>query len=228
MVAIGLGGLHPRLAATVLLHAARKGQAVCGAVPAARQLAHARDPLGASSVVESSEATVHLFGPGDHHRLALSRGDHVLTVLPLDVIPTLTAGVWPVVHLDDNVRDGWWVAEHDVIDAILHLAQVPFSTGTVVMSGRRLWQASELVQEASMLHRRWSAGLDGAFSVDVLAEPQRPPVRVQTILSGESEPDLRPLHELLLAQRAEGWRPQMTVREALMHHLALNEGLNRA
>lgn len=225
MEAVDIGGLHPRLAATVLLHAARKGQPVCGIIPATRGLAEVRDALGAAAVIESSGASVRLSGPDDRHRLVLQRDEGVLMLAPQDIIPTLTPGVWPNFHVGDHARDGWWVAEHDVIDAILQLAQGPFPDATVVLSGRRLWRAAELHQEASMLHRRWEAGFEGAFSAEVLAEPQRPPVRVQAVVSGDQEPDLGPLHDLLLAHQAEGWRPHMTVREALMHHLALMDGL---
>ncbi|MEC7151003.1 MAG: hypothetical protein VXW85_00920, partial [Candidatus Thermoplasmatota archaeon] len=63
MEAVDVGGLHPSLAATVILHAARNGQPVSGIAPAARRLAEVRDALGASVVVESEQAAVHLSGP---------------------------------------------------------------------------------------------------------------------------------------------------------------------
>ena len=227
MEAVDVGGLHPSLSATVILHAARNGQPVSGIAPAARRLAEVRDALGASVVVESPEATVHLSGPGEHHRLVLARGDDVLTLVPRDVVPTMSSNLWPTLHLDDRARDGWWVAEHDVVDALLALASGPFPTATMVLSGRRLWQTGELLREAAMLRRRWEAGLHGAFSAEVLAEPQRPPVQVRAATPDEDEPDLAPLHDLMLTRRKEGWRPQMTVREALMHHLALLESIKR-
>ena len=228
MEAVDLSGLHPSFAATMLLFASRKGQPVSGIGPVTRDIAQGRDPLGASTLVESNDASVHLSGPDEHLRLVLQRGDAVLTVLSRDVLPTMTSDVWPTLHLDGQARDGWWVSEHDVVDALIALANVPFPTATVVLSGRRHWQAAELLHEASMLNRRWEAGIDGNFSVEVLAEPQRPPVRVQPVTSDEEEPDLAPLHNLMLAHRSEGWRPQMTVREALMHHFALLDALNRS
>ena len=227
MEVVDVGGLHPSLAATVILHAARNGQPVSGIAPAARRLAEVRDALGASVVVESSEATVHLSGPDEHHQLVLERGGDVLMLIPRDVLPTMSLDLWPTLHLSDQARDGWWVAEHDVVDALLALANGPFPTATMVLSGRRLWQKGELLGEAAMLHRRWEAGLHGAFSAEVLAEPQRPPVQVRAVTLEEDEPDLAPLHDLLLTRRQEGWRPQMTVREALMHHLALLESIRR-
>ena len=227
MEAVDVGGLHPSYAATVLLHASRKGQPLSGIVPVTRHLAEGRDALGASLVVESNDAAVHLSGPGDHHRLVLRRGDHVLTLLPRDVLPTMSFGVWPTFDLGAQARDGWWVSEHDVVDVILALANGPFPTATMVLSGRRLWRAAELLHEANMLRRRWEAGFDGTFSVDVLAEPHRPPVRVQVATTEEEEPDLAPLHELMLSRQGGGWRPQMTVREALMHHLALLDVIKR-
>ena len=227
MEAVDVGGLHPSLAATVILSAARNGQPASGIAPAARRLAEVRDTLGASVVVESEQAAVHLSGPDDHHRLVLARGDNVLTLSPRDVIPTMSSDLWPTLHLDVRARDGWWVAEHDVVDALLALADAPFPTATMILSGRRLWETEELLREAAMLHRRWEAGLPGAFSAEVLAEPQRPPVQVRAATSEEDEPDLAPLHDLMLTRRQEGWRPQMTVREALMHHLALLESIKR-
>lgn len=227
MEAVDVGGLHPSLAATVILHAARNGQPVSGIAPAARRLAEVRDALGASVVVESNQAAVHLSGPDEDHRLMLARGDDVLTLIPRDVLPTMSSDLWPTLYLDDRARDGWWVAEHDVVDALLALASGPFPTATMVLSGRRLWQTGELLREAAMLHRRWEAGQHGAFSAEVLAEPQRPPVQVRAVTSVEDEPDLAPLHDLMLTRRQEGWRPQMTVREALMHHLALLESIKR-
>ena len=227
MEAVDVGGLHPSLAATVILSAARNGQPVSGIAPDARRLAEVRDALGASVVVESSEAAVHLSGPDEHHRLALQRGGDILTLIPRDVLPTLSLDLWPTLQLSVQARDGWWVAEHDVVDALLALANAPFPTATMVLSGRRLWQKGELLREAAMLQRRWEAGLHGAFSAEVLAEPQRPPVQVRAATSEEDEPDLAPLHELMLTRRKEGWRPQMTVREALMHHLALLESIKR-
>lgn len=228
MEAVDLRGLHPNFAATVLLHAARKGHPVSGIDSVVRDLAQGRDPLGASVVVESSEAAVHLSGPSEHHRLVLERGDEVLTLIPRDVLPTMSLDVWPEVQLGEQARDGWWVSEHDVVDALLALANGPVPTLTATMCGRRRWQATEFRHEASMLHRRWAQGVKGGFSIDVLAEPQRPRVSVQAALSEEDEPDLAPLHDVLLTRQAEGWRPHMTVREALMHHLALLESIKRA
>ena len=228
MAAVDLRGLHPRFSATVMLHAARKGHPVAGVTEAARQLARARDPLGLSSLIEEEEATARLSGPGDGSRFEVERDGRVLQVRPIDVIPTLTAGLWPDLLLDADARAGWWVAEHDLVEALLSLAAHPVPEGSLVLSGRRRWQASELMHEAALLHRRWEQGQVGAFSVEVLAEPQRPPVRVESVGLDDQEPDLGPLHRLLSEHRSEGWRPQMTVREALMHHLALVEGaLNR-
>lgn len=221
MDVVDLQGLHPRFAATVLLHAARKGHAVCGVTPAARRLAEQRDALGASTLIEAKTATVHLMGPGDMFHLRVQREGQVLTVVPLDVIPTLTSGLWPQLSLGSQARPGWWVAEHDLVDALLGLASVPLPSAMVTLCGRRRWLASELAQEADLLQRRWAEGQAGRFSVGVLAEPQRPPVRVEAVAAEEDEPDLGPLHALLLRGQQEGWRPQMTVREALMHHLAL-------
>ena len=228
MEAVDVSGLHPSFAATVLLCASRKGQPMSGIGPVTRDIAQGRDLLGASALVESNNASVHLSGPDDHLRLVLQRGETVLTVLPRDVLPTMTPDVWPTLHLDGQARDGWWVSEHDVVDALIALANVPFPTATVVLSGRRHWRAEELLHEANMLNRRWEAGIEGNFSVDVLAEPQRPLVRVQPVTFDEKEPDFALLHELMLTHQSEGWRPQMTVREALMHHFALLDALNRS
>ena len=141
-----------------------------------------------------------------------------------------------VVKVEDDLPQRQLVREHHAVlaqvmhallDALLALASGPFPTATMVLSGRRLWQTGELLREAAMLHRRWEAGLHGAFSAEVLAEPQRPPVLVRAATPDEDEPDLAPLHDLMLTRRKEGWRPQMTVREALMHHLALLESIKR-
>jgi len=142
------------------------------------------------------------------------------------LFPTLTKELWPPLELGQRVRDGWWVSEHDLIDALLLLASGAVPSSLVMLSGRRRWSSEELIREAGLLQRRWTAGQGGAFSVDVLAESHRPPVRVEAVVQGEKEPDLAPLHSLLTTRQSEGWRPQMTVREALMHHLALNDGLN--
>ena len=221
-------GLHPRLAASVALLAARKGRAVAGVTPLIRTIMAGRDPLGASSVVEAEHAEALLSGPGIDHSLAIEREGHRLTVHVRDLVPTLTKEVWPSLELGHEARDGWWVSEHDLIEALLLLASGSVPSSTVVLSGRRRWSAGDLVREAGLLQRRWAAGQGGAFSVDVLAEPHRPPVRVEAVVQGEEEPDLAPLHALLSTRQSKGWRPQMTVREALMHHLALNEGLNLA
>ena len=228
MEAVDVRGLHPRFAASVALLAARKGQSVAGVSPLVRTIMAGRDPLGASSLVESEHAPALLSGPGSDHRLAIDREGHRLTVVVRDLVPTLTKEVWAPLELGCEVRDGWWVSEHDLVEALLLLASDSVPSSDVVVSGRRRWSSEDLTREAGLLQRRWAAGQGGAFSVDVLAEPHRPPVRVEAVVPGDEEPDLGPLHALLLTRQSEGWRPQMTVREALMHHLALNDGLNLA
>lgn len=228
MGAVDVRALHPRFAASVALLAARKGRPVAGLTPLVRTIMGERDPLGASSIVEAEHAPSLLSGPGNDQRIAIEREGCCLTVQVRDLVPTMTKEVWPTLRLGQEARDGWWVSEHDLIEALLLLASGSVPSSNVVLSGRRRWSAGDLVREAGLLQRRWAAGQDGAFSVDVLAEPHRPPVRVETVVPGEEEPNLAPLHALLSKQQAEGWRPQMTVREALMHHLALNDGLNLA
>lgn len=228
MEAVDVRGLHPRFAASVALLAARKGRPVAGVSPLVRTIMAGRDPLGASSLVESERAAALLAGPGSDHRLTIERGNHRLTLVVRDLVPTLTKEVWTPLELGHGARDGWWVSEHDLIEALLVLASDSVPSSHVVVSGRRRWSAEDLAREAGLLQRRWAAGQGGAFSVDVLAEPHRPPVRVEAVVPGDREPDLGPLHALLSTHQSEGWRPQMTVREALMHHLALNDGLNLA
>ena len=226
MQAVDVQGLHPRFAASVVLFAARKGHPVSGLTPVVRKLIAGRDPLGASSIVESDHAEVHLSGPGSGYHLTIEREGCLLTVVVQDLVPTLTKELWPPLELGHKVRDGWWVSEHDLIEALLLLASGAVPSSKMVLSGRRRWTSEELIREAGLLQRRWMAGQGGAFSVDVLAEPHRPHVRVEAVVQDSKEPDLAPLHTLLTTRQSEGWRPQMTVREALMHHLALNDGLN--
>jgi hypothetical protein len=226
MEAIDVQGLHPRFAASVVLLAARKGRPVAGLTPLVRKILAGRDPLGASSIVESDHAGAFLSGPDGKHHLTIEREGGLLVVAVQDLVPTLTKELWPPLELGQRVRDGWWVSEHDLIDALLLLTSGAVPSSLVMLSGRRRWSSEELIREAGLLQRRWTAGQGGAFSVDVLAESHRPPVRVEAVVQGEKEPDLAPLHSLLTTRQSEGWRPQMTVREALMHHLALNDGLN--
>jgi hypothetical protein len=226
MQAVDVQGLHPRFAASVVLLAARKGRPVSGLTPVVREMIADRDPLGASSIVESDHAEALLSGPDGEHHLTIEREGCLLSVAVQDLVPTLTKELWPALELGHKVRDGWWVSEHDLIEALLLLASGAVPSSKVVLSGRRRWSSEELIREAGLLQRRWTAGQGGTFSVDVLAEPHRPPVRVEAVVQGDKEPDLGPLHALLATRQSEGWRPQMTVREALMHHLALNDGIN--
>ncbi len=226
MQAVDVQGLHPRFAASVVLLAGRKGHPVSGMTPVVRNMIADRDLLGASNIVETDHAETHLSGPGGGCHLTIEREGCILTVVVQDLVPTLTKELWPALELGHKVRAGWWVSEHDLIEALLLLASGTVPSSKMVLSGRRRWSAEELAREAGLLQRRWTAGQGGAFSVDVLAEPHRPPVRVEAVVQGDTEPDLAPLHALLSTRQPEGWRPQMTVREALMHHLALNDGLN--
>ena len=74
-----------------------------------------------------------------------------------------------------------------------------------------------------MLQTRWKHGQSGLFNAGSL-QSQSIPVSLEPF-AGEvgHRPNLVPLHEMMLTQKEEGWRPYVPLRTMLMEVLSAIE-----
>ena len=93
------------------------------------------------------------------------------------------------------------------------------------MSGRRSWSASDVAVELTTLMRRTIHASSNSFDEEDLS-PKSPVLSgdkaaVSTVTRHSVErPDLAPLHEALVRNQPEGWRPLTPFRVSLMEAIA--------
>jgi len=132
--------------------------------------------------------------------------------------------IWNAIeHSMDGDASHYWVAESDVVDALvriaLHQPQLPESMD---ISGRRRWSTQQTHHELQMLYNRTRAGSTGQFTASLLDQPASPKISVVPIdaVQHGSRPSLGPLHNVLVECDGHGWQPTSPLRTAMMVYLA--------
>ncbi len=115
----------------------------------------------------------------------------------------------------------FWVNVRDVADAISTLClgnkDKPVE-GSFRMCGRRSWKSEHVIDEIRVLWNRYNNAINHTHTAESLSEVPSP---VRGIFSnGVKKPDLRGLHEALIASGGEGWHPLVPMRISLMEMIA--------
>ncbi|DAC41506.1 MAG TPA: hypothetical protein D7I00_03005 [Candidatus Poseidoniales archaeon] len=155
------------------------------------------------------------------------------TVVLHDVLPSgrnngmVNAGldsIWSQIETtNDNIGSHFWVAESDVVDALVRIAlNQPALPSRIDIAGRRRWSTQQSHHELQMLHGRTQAGTTGKFTASLLDQPASPEISVVPIRSEEQtpRPSLGPLHDVLIECDGHGWQPTSPLRTAMMVYLA--------
>ncbi len=219
---LDITGLAPSFAASVGLVALQRQRSL-GVLPDTLvHLMMERDALLTSTYVPASYADpVLMSGAFADGVITLRVGLRCCVLRTRDVLRTVTPDLWVEPETAVSLKGGYWVAERDVIDALLRLS-VNVVDMDIELCGRRWWPQHEFAEELGLLNERTVAGKDGTFTRAVLSRPQAPSIGVMSIGDDvQQEPEHGPLHRALIAVDGEGWRPQVTLREAIMHGLAL-------
>ena len=132
--------------------------------------------------------------------------------------------IWNSVE-QSNEEDGshYWVAESDVVDALVRIAlHQPQLPAKIEIAGRRRWSTQQTHHELQMLYNRTRAGSTGQFTASLLDQPASPKISVVPILDAQqaSRPSLGPLHNVLVECDGHGWQPTSPLRTAMMVYLA--------
>ena len=132
--------------------------------------------------------------------------------------------IWDSVeHSMDGDASHYWVAESDVVDALvriaLHRPQLPKS---IDIAGRRRWSTQQTHHELQMLYNRTRAGSTGQFTASLLDQPASPKISVVPIDAAQQDtrPSLGALHNVLVECDGHGWQPTSPLRTAMMVYLA--------
>ncbi len=132
--------------------------------------------------------------------------------------------IWSAIeHSMDAEASHYWVAESDVVDALvriaLHQPQLPKSMD---IAGRRRWSTQQTHHELQMLYNRTRAGSTGQFMASHLDQPASPKITVVPIdaIQQGTRPSLGPLHKVLVECDGHGWQPTSPLRTAMMVYLA--------
>ena len=132
--------------------------------------------------------------------------------------------IWNAIeHTMNGEASHYWVAESDVVDALVRIAlHQPQLPETMDIAGRRRWSTQETHHELQMLYNRTRAGSTGQFTASLLDQPASPKISVVPIDAAQrgSRPSLGPLHNLLVECDGHGWQPTSPLRTAMMVYLA--------
>ena len=119
----------------------------------------------------------------------------------------------------------WWVAQQDVIDALVCLFSLDCKLPRELnICGRKMWSLADTKNQLKMLYDRTVAGQTGNFDISHLTANSPIPnglVAIEDMSNDVQRPSLASLHDLLLATSCHGWRPQVPLRTALMKYIAL-------
>ena len=119
----------------------------------------------------------------------------------------------------------WWVAQQDVIDALVCLFSLDCKLPRELnICGRKMWSLADTKNQLKMLYDRTVAGQTGNFDISHLTANSPIPnglVAIEDMSNDVQRPSLASLHDLLLATSCNGWRPQVPLRTALMKYIAL-------
>ena len=119
----------------------------------------------------------------------------------------------------------WWVAQQDVIDALVCLFSLDCKLPRELnICGRKMWSLADTKYQLKMLFDRTVAGQTGNFDISHLTANSPIPnglVAIKDMSNDVQRPSLASLHDLLLATSCHGWRPQVPLRTALMKYIAL-------
>jgi hypothetical protein len=134
------------------------------------------------------------------------------------------ASIWnSIEHSMDGDASHYWVAESDVVDALVRIAlHQPQLPETMDIAGRRRWSTQQTHHELQMLYHRTQAGSTGQFTASLLDQPASPKISVVPIQVAQqtTRPSLGPLHNVLVECDGHGWQPTSPLRTAMMVYLA--------
>jgi len=115
----------------------------------------------------------------------------------------------------------YWLSILDAADGITQLARTNTKVEKMHMCGRREWEAKDTIAELRMLWERTSQGISGNFTPETLFGHSIAGMEAKPITLQENDrPDLEPLHNQLITIGADGWRPLIPFRTAIMSLLA--------
>lgn len=134
------------------------------------------------------------------------------------------ASIWDSIEETiDGDASHYWVAESDVVDALVRIAlHQPKLPETMDIAGRRRWSTQQTHHELQMLYNRTQAGSTGQFTASLLDQPASPKISVVPIQVAQqtTRPSLGPLHNVLVECDGHGWQPTSPLRTAMMVYLA--------
>lgn len=132
--------------------------------------------------------------------------------------------IWnSIEHSIDGDASHYWVAESDVVDALVRIAlHQPQLPEVIDIAGRRRWSTQQTHHELQMLYNRTRAGSSGQFTASLLDQPASPKISVVPIQVAQqaTRPSLGPLHNVLVECDGHGWQPTSPLRTAMMVYLA--------
>ena len=115
----------------------------------------------------------------------------------------------------------YWLSVIDAANAIAHLASAGNHYSGLHMCGRREWLCEDTRAEFEMLWERTSQGQSGKFTSETLFGHEIAGMEAKPIQADSStRPDLQPLHNALLEITADGYRPLIPLRTAIMTMIA--------
>ncbi|MDP7002345.1 MAG: hypothetical protein QF911_02065 [Candidatus Thalassarchaeaceae archaeon] len=137
-----------------------------------------------------------------------------------EVIREWVAAVKRNEEIDMESGTRYWVHVRDVVDAIsvLTLSEGGIPSGEIDICGRRGWHCEDVLDEIRLLWTRFINSIHHSHTIESLSEITSP---VKGDGSDKSlRPDLRPLHEALMASCGSGWHPLVQMRTSLMELIA--------
>ncbi len=167
-----------------------------------------------------------------HEQNTITVNEHCSIVLH-DVLPsgenrgllnTSLDSIWGAIEstMDDD-SSHYWVAESDVVDALVRIAiHQPELPERIEIAGRRRWSSKQTHHELQMLYNRTRAGSTGQFTASMLDQPASPTISVVPIGAAEqtTRPPLGAIHDVLQQCDGQGWQPSSPLRTAMMVYLA--------
>ena len=185
---------------------------------------------GIAEVVVSSESDIQFDFFSQPNTIEVN---DVCSILLHDVLPsgansglinTKLDSIWNAIeHSVDGEASHYWVAESDVVDALVRIAlHQPQLPETMDIAGRRRWTTEQTHHELQMLYNRTRAGSTGQFTATLLDQPASPKISVVPIDAAQrgTRPSLGPLHNVLVECDGHGWQPTSPLRTAMMVYLA--------
>ena len=185
---------------------------------------------GIAKVIVSNEADVSFDFFSQQNTILVNQ---TCSIILHDVLPSGTnsglvneelEAIWSTIeHSNESDASHYWVAESDVVDALVRIAlHQPELPQSLDIAGRRRWSTQQTHHELQMLYNRTRAGSTGQFTASLLDQPASPTISVVPIDAAQqgTRPSLGPLHNVLVECDGHGWQPTSPLRTAMMVYLA--------